>query len=211
MRSILAAVAVCLIGLSSPAHAQQAEQASSPPTTASAVTTLRPGDLLRVSIWREQDLSGEFLVNERGVVTLPMLGDQSVTGIAVDQLRDALIAAYREQLRNPSITITPLRRVNVLGEVGKPGLYPVDPTISLAGAIAMAGGATPTGDLNRIRIIRDGQVLHERVAAAESLTAADVRSGDQIVVDRRGWFDRNSTFLVSAILSVTSIVISLSR
>jgi protein involved in polysaccharide export with SLBB domain len=173
--------------------------------------SLRPGDILKIEIWREEDMTGEYLVDEAGEVTLPLLGTKRVTGIAVRELRATLIEEYRVHLRNPSISITPLRRINVLGEVNKPGLYPIDPTVSLAGAVALAGGTTPGGDLNRVRVIRDGETIRERVGAAETLTSLDIRSGDQIIVDRRSWFDRNSTFLVSAVLSVTSIVITLLR
>jgi polysaccharide export outer membrane protein len=172
---------------------------------------LQPGDVIQVQIWREPDLSGEFPVNEAGRVVLPLLGERQVVGVPFEHLREALMADYREQLRNPSITITPLRRLYVLGEVQKPGLYTVDPTITLAGAVALAQGATPTGDLRYLRLIRNGQVLHERISAESSLSTADVRSGDQIFVERRSWFDRNSTFVVSALLSLTSIVVALTR
>jgi polysaccharide export outer membrane protein len=176
-----------------------------------AAVTLNPGDLVRVQIWREEDLSGEFLVDESGMVTLPLIGEKRVAGIPIRRLRTELLEAYRVHLRNASINITPLRRINVLGEVARPGLYPVDPTVSLAGVVALAGGATATGDIRRIRIVRDGTVLMERAGAAETLNALELRSGDQIFVDRRGWFDRNSTFVVSALLSITSIVITLAR
>jgi len=188
---------------------------SSPSATAAQAspqqTLLQPGDLLKIEIWREEDLSGEYLINENGVVTLPLLGDRVAVGHSLATLRDSLIAAYRVELRNPSISITALRRVYVLGEVNTPGLHAVDPTVSLAGAIALAGGANQNGDLRRIRVIRDNQVVLEGVAAETALSAVDVRSGDQIFVNRRGWFDRNSTFLVSAVLGFTSIVISLIR
>jgi protein involved in polysaccharide export with SLBB domain len=184
--------------------------AQSTGTPAEAIT-LRPGDVVRVAIWREEDLSGEFPVDENGTVVFPLLGEKPVTGIPFPALRTALMDEYRIHLRNPSITITPLRRVNVLGEVNKPGLYEVDPTISLAGVVALAGGTNPGGDLGRIRIVRSGAVLHERVSATSSLHDFDVRSGDQIFVDRRGWFDRNSTFVVSVLLSITSLAISLMR
>jgi polysaccharide export outer membrane protein len=173
--------------------------------------TLNPGDLVRVQIWREEDLSGEFLVDESGMVTLPLIGEKRVAGIPIRRLRTELLEAYRVHLRNASINITPLRRINVLGEVARPGLYPVDPTVSLAGVVALAGGATSTGDIRKIRIVRDGTVLMERAGAAETLNTLELRSGDQIFVDRRGWFDRNSTFVVSALLSITGIVISLAR
>jgi protein involved in polysaccharide export with SLBB domain len=171
--------------------------------------SLQPGDMIRVDIWREPDLSGTFPVNDRGVVTLPLLGRTEVVNLALDELQDRLIEAYQVHLRNPSINITPLRRINILGEVGRPGLYEVDPTVSLAGVIGLAGGVTPAGDMDRIRIIRGGEVLYERVGAASTVNAADVRSGDQIVVLQRSWFERNSTFVVSLVLSVTSIVLGL--
>ncbi|MBA2246004.1 MAG: polysaccharide biosynthesis/export family protein [Gemmatimonadetes bacterium] len=161
-----------------------------------------------MQIWREEDLSGEFPVDEFGMVVLPLLGEKQVTGIAMRELRNLLLQEYSVQLRNPSISITPLRRINILGEVNKPGLYEVDPTISLAGAVALAGGATPAGDLNRIRILRSGEMLRERVGAANTLQSADIRSGDQILVEQRGWFERNSTFLVSVALGVPSVILA---
>ncbi|HSU17078.1 polysaccharide biosynthesis/export family protein [Longimicrobium sp.] len=205
--AILVAGAAVLSAM--PLSAQQ--QQPLPAAIDSSTLMLNPGDLVRIQIWREADMSGDFPVDEGGVVTLPLIGPKRVTGIPIPRLRDELIEAYRAHLRNPSINITPLRRVNVLGEVARPGLYPVDPTVSLAGVVALAGGATPTGDLRRIRIVRGGQVLTEHAATTQTVSSMDVRSGDQIYVDRRGWFDRNSTFVVSALLSITSIVITLAR
>ncbi len=171
--------------------------------------TLRPGDAIKVEIWREGDLSGDYPVALDGTVTLPLLGRLHLTDIPLEMLRDTLTAQYRVHLRNPSINITPIRRVTVLGEVQRPGLYGADPTLALAGLVAQAGGATPNGSLNRIRIVRDGQVLRERVGAGETLTTADVRSGDQIIVDQKSWFSRNTTFVVSTILTLGGIITSI--
>lgn len=192
---------LCLV--SSVARAQQANASPQPGGQA-----LAPGDVIRIAIWREPDLSGEFLVDEHGVVTLPLLGKRSVLNVPVTALRDSLIADYAVQLRNPSVTITPLRRIYVLGEVTKPGLYTVDPTISLAGAVALAGGATPNGNLDRLRVVRNGQVVLNGVAAGSSLSAVDIRSEDQVFVDRRGWLDRNSTFAASVVFSTATLIIS---
>ena len=172
---------------------------------------LQPGDVVSIEVWREEDLTGEFLVDEKGDVVLPLLGVRHVAGMPVTQLRDSLIAEYRRELRNPSIIITPLRRVYVLGEVNEPGLYTVDPTISLAGAIAKAGGANGQGDLGNIKVVRAGGQVREGLRVDSPLADANILSGDQIFVGRRSWFDRNSTFIVSALLSVTSIIISLAR
>ena len=197
------AMAAALLALLTARSAAQAPADSQP--------GLHPGDVLRVEIWREKDLSGDFLVDENGVAVLPLLGERKVTGVGIPELRAGLLTAYRTQLNNPSITITPMRRLNVLGEVYKPGLYIVDPTVSLAEAVAMAGGATQNGSLNRVNILRGGRVISSRVGVAQSIRDADVHSGDQIIVPQRSWFARNSTFVVSTVLSVTSIVIALVR
>lgn len=202
MRTLLVVLALLLAAATS-AAAQDTANASA--------LELQPGDLLRVTIWREEDLSGDFMVDQDGTVTLPLLGKQRAVGIPFPALRDTLLSRYETQLRNPSITVIPLRRINVLGEVQRPGMYPVDPTVSLAGALALAGGSTPQGDLRKIRILRDGEVIRQRVGTGETLSSAGIRSGDEIIVDRRNWFDRNSTFVVSAVLSLTSIVIALTR
>jgi protein involved in polysaccharide export with SLBB domain len=185
-----------------------AQTPPAPPVPAPAVDSmaLRPGDVLQIRIWNEEDLSGDFVVDESGGVILPQLGARRVADIPIGRLRDELRAAYGVYLRNPSISITPLRRVIVLGEVNRPGLVPVDPTVTLSGAVGLAGGATATGDLRRIRVVRDGRIYLQRANQGFTLRDMDIRSGDQIIVDRRSWFDRNSTFLVSALLSVTSIV-----
>ncbi len=181
---------------------------STPPGTQTQAS-LAPGDLVRIAVWRETDLSGDFIVDELGIVTLPLLGRFDVRSIPIPELRDRLIAAYAVQLKNPSVTITPMKRVHVLGEVMKPGLYPADPTITLAGLLALAGGATPTGDLRKIRVMRSGAVLYRRIDASSTLTMSDIKSNDQIFVDRRSWMDRNSGLVVSSAISAATLVLSL--
>jgi len=186
-------------------------EAQTPSPPGDAATTLLPGDGLGVQIWREPDLSGHFIVDEEGIVTLPLLGRIQVTGISVPELRERLLAGYGEELRNPSITITPLRRIHVLGEVNRPGLLEVDPTITLAGAVALAGGANFEGDLRKLRIMRDGEVLLAEVGPEAELATVGIRSGDQIFVDRRRWIDRHSTFLVSSTIGIAGIIVTLLR
>lgn len=208
MKSLFLILAAAVLA-AAPARAQQESQ--EPPGAAATPEslTLRPGDVVRVTIWREGDLSGEFFVDEQGRLTLPLLGEIDVSGVPVRRLREMLTERYRAELRNPSIVITPLRRINVLGEVRRPGLYTLDPTVSLAEVIALAGGATEEGNLNRIRLIRGGQVIRDRVSAAESVEGVALRSGDQVIVDRRSWFERNATFVASMLISVTGIIISI--
>lgn len=168
-----------------------------------------PGDVVRVMIWREPDLSGEFMVDSRGLLTLPMIGEQAAAGLTVEELRAKLLDQYRVNLRNPSITIVPMRRVQILGDVNRPGMYNLEPTVTLAGAIAMAMGANPQGDLNRIRIIRDGEVVVTRVSASETITDVEIRSGDQIFVGQKSWLDRNSAVVITAALMLPGAITAL--
>lgn len=176
------ALLITLLSTLAPTAAATQEQAV--PANPIEVTLL-PGDLIRVAIWLEEDLSGEFPVDETGAVTLPLLGVRQVTGIPMAELRQRLVAEYKEYLRNPSISVTPLRRVNVLGEVNTPGVYNLDPTMSLATALALAGGTTRDADLERLQVVRADGSVHTGIASQTTLHTVGIRSGDQIVVESR--------------------------
>jgi polysaccharide export outer membrane protein len=185
--------------------------ASAPPpevsqTAGPTPSGLIPGDAVRIQVWREADLSGTFTVDERGFVTLPLLGEREVNGLEPSALRATLLSGYEEYLQNPSIEVTILRRINVLGEVRSPGLYPVDPTISLADAIALAGGITTTGDPNKIQLVRDDEVIIRGVDQAAAISASDIRSGDQIVVGQKSWFSRNIAVVLGSTIAAAAII-----
>ena len=177
-----------------------------PPSASVAPPALQPGDAVRVRVWREGDLSGEFQVDQRGVVTLPLLGEREVTGMHPDSLRDRLVTEYREYLQNPSVDVTLLRRISVLGEVRSPGLYPVDGTMTLADAIAMAGGVGPQGNKDDIRLIRDGAEIRTDLDEQILVGSGDLRSGDQVVVGQKSWFSRNSGAVFGSVIAASAII-----
>jgi polysaccharide export outer membrane protein len=165
---------------------------------------LQPGDMVRVTLSREVDMSGDFLVDETGMVGLPLIGLREASNKAPAAFKRELVSAYNEQLRNQTIQVTFLRRVRVLGEVRTPGLYHADPTMTLGDVVALAGGATSTGKSGDISIVRDGEQFDVRL---DSEVSHQVRSGDQILVPQKGWMERNRTFLVTVSISVTAIVV----
>src|SRR4029077_5334979 len=134
-RSLVFAVIACAVSLS--ASAQTATPSANKPDSTAGV--LRPGDLIRLRIWREPDLSGEFQVDENGIATFPKIGPFNVLDESPESLKAKLLSGYAVYLRNPSVEVTMLRRINVFGAVQKPGLYPVDPTMTIADAVAAAG------------------------------------------------------------------------
>jgi polysaccharide export outer membrane protein len=179
-----------------------------PPLAAQAdPAALKPGDVLRMRIYLEPDLSGEFAVNENGIVTLPRLGDLRIAAWPADSIRPRLIRAFAEYLRDPVVEVTLLRRVAIFGSVMKPGLYPIDPTMTVQEALALAGGASPDGKRDKIELIRgDSRVLND-LAAGTRLDQIRLQSGDQLFVPQRSWLARN-TWVVGSFIGATATVVA---
>jgi len=168
---------------------------------------LRPGDIIKLNVWREPDWSGEFAVDEMGVAVLPRLGPVKVTDMTAPQLKRLVLDSLGRFLRNPSIEVIPLRRIQVLGSVRTPGLYPVSPTVTIGDVVAMAGGATSEGKLDQVILKRDGKDLLVKLSKATRLADTPVRTGDQLYVPQRGWISRNAGLFVAAGLSATTTLI----
>lgn len=168
---------------------------------------LFPGDAIQLAFTREPQLGGEFPVDESGTVVLPLLGARSVARLSPAELKRTLLDEYGQQLRNQEVRITLLRRVRILGAVKNPGLYRVDPTMTVVDALALAGGATPQGKPRDIQLYRDGRPVRSRLDVNMQLLQ-QVRSGDQIVVPERSWFARNGGYVVAAGISAVGIVIA---
>ena len=179
-----------------------------PPPPAGAFDQLRPlspGDAIRVGSWQEPERAGEFQIDENGKVVLPVLGRIQAGGVNPDSLRQQIQDGYSAQFVNPDIEITPLRRVSILGGVTTPGLYMLDPTMRLADAVALAGGASGSGDIAKTEVRRN-QV---DVTAYVSLTAPlmnQLESGDQIYIPEQSWFARNGVVLMATLVSAAAII-----
>lgn len=135
---------------------------------------------------------------------MPLLGERQVAGLEPSELRDNLLTDYREYLHNPSIEVTVLRRINILGAVTQPGLYPVDATISLSEALGLAGGITPEGDADDIRLYRDDRVVSRDLDRGVLVGDVDIRSGDRIVVGEKNWFERNPGALIGSLIAAAA-------
>jgi len=195
--------ALILASLPIPAHSQ-----STPPRQAGDTAAgLAAGDLIAVSIWREPDLSDTVQVDNAGIAVLPKLGPLTVTGISPDSLERRLVTEYSQYLKNPSIRITALRRITVWGAVMKPGPYPVDLTMSVTDAVALAGGPTGQGKTDKVEL-RRGSKRYTIDLSGRTPGAAGVplRSGDQLVVPEKAWLSRNFGLVIGAIGVATSLV-----
>lgn len=207
LRTLLFLVAP-LLPQPSLARAQDPVQAS---TADSSGGTLKPGDVVRLKIWREPDLSGDFLVDETGAVVLPKLGRIQVVGLSPDSLKSNLIGSFSVYLRNPAIDVVLLRRITILGGVRNPGLYPVDPTMTIADAYTLAGGIAPEGKLNEVELVRGGQRTKYKISGATRIADTPLRSGDQLYVPTRSWLARNTWAITAAIGTTSTILFALLR
>lgn len=152
--------------------------------------TLRPGDSVTITVWPEAELGGEFAIEETGNVYLPVLGEVRAAGVPVGELRVWLREQYRTYLREAVITVTPRFTVGVLGEVVRPGLYTISPTDGLFDVIGMAGGFRQGANEEKIRVVREGEVVSinalRALRSGQGLDPLALQSGDQIIVERGG-------------------------
>jgi protein involved in polysaccharide export with SLBB domain len=200
---LLSLVLGCLTAAAAlPAVAQEQPAAAVP--TVSVV--LRPGDRVRLKVWREPDLSGDFEVDEDGIVVFPKVGRVDVQRISTDSLKAMLIVLYTQSLRNPSVEVTVLRRLNVLGSVRNPGLYYIDPTTTVADALALAGGVSPDGKQDRFELIRGGKRMPIKLSQDSRLADSPMQPGDQLWVPERSWISRNAVVVSAAVTSLAIIL-----
>ena len=174
---------------------------------------LRPGDLLRITVWPSVELGGEFPVEESGTVSLPYLGAVNVAGTSIDDLRGQLVSGYSDAMRNPVVSVTPLFRIGIIGEVRAPGLYFIISTDNLFDVIGQAGGFTPTADQSSIRILREGGLVE--IDAEEAIKTGDIlpiralmlRSGDNVIIPRSGGLQfRDWLAIIGVALSTVLVV-----
>lgn len=187
------------------AEVQDTSRASFAAAAGSSHEMLYPGDVVRLKIWREPDLSGDYDVNAQGVAVFPKVGAIHVTDITTDSLQHLLIATYSEYLRDPAIEVTPLRRITVLGAVKNPGILNVDPTMSIADAVALAGGPTPDGNQKKVELIRGNRKKSVSVTVHRQVASADLRSGDELYVPERSWLSRNG-YIVGAAIGAAAVI-----
>lgn len=161
----LALLLVLGLGLAHPAAAQDA-QAPAPQGSAASVplgTTLAPGyvlgtgDKLRISVFGEPKLDGEYVVSSTGIVSFPLIGNVPASGQTVEALQESirskLAAGY---LKDPRVSAEVLnyRPFYILGEINKPGEYPFVNGITVQQAVAMAGGFSYRANTKRVFIKR---------------------------------------------------------
>lgn len=116
---------------------------------------LGAGDRINLVVFREEELSGEFQVNEAGLISLPLVGDIMARGKTLPEFRDDLVALLgREYVRDPQVSLNVInyRPVFVLGEVARPGRFDYSENMTVFALVALAGGFTYRADQSKVFI-----------------------------------------------------------
>jgi len=182
--------------------------------TTTSPLAIRPGDVVKIQVWGHEELSGEFPVDENYNLLFPLVGSINVREVTVSQLRERLNLELSQLFQRPFFTLTPMFRVAVLGEVFKPGLYSVDPTLTVFDLLALAGGPTRQANEKKLQLIRGGAAvrvsLDPQAIARSTLRELGVRSGDQLVMGR-ATFTREDFGLLLAIVNTILLAYSIFR
>ena len=160
-------------------------------------TVLSPGDTLRIVVWRKPEFSGDFVIGADGTVIHPLFRAVRVAGVPIATAESNIRTFLLQYDQNPQFVIEPLLRVAISGEVPRPSVFAVQPRTTIAEAIARAGGTTQYGNRGKVRVIRPESGGQQQVFLAnlqdpaDPIASSQVRSGDQVVVDRKKSFFRD--------------------
>jgi polysaccharide export outer membrane protein len=117
------------------------------------------GDVLRIDVWKEKDVSQpSVLVQRDGMISLPLLGSVKVSGMTLTQIRDMLTVKLARYLSKPEVTVAVSqvrsKPVYVTGEVRSPGIYQLTRPTSVMQLIIQAGGLTPYAHRRSVSVLR---------------------------------------------------------
>ncbi len=135
-----------------------AEPMISEPTNVEPTYLLGPEDILKVAVWKDEQLTQEAVVRPDGMISFPLIGEVQASGRTVEDVRSEIALRLTKYLPNPNVTVTVLKvlsyRIYVLGRVNKPGEYQAGHHTDVLQALSMAGGLTAYASENNIKIIR---------------------------------------------------------
>ena len=177
-------------------------------------SALRPGDALRVTVWRQPEFSGEFVINPDSTVAHPLLQAVRVGGVSVSVARARLRDFLSGYEQNPRFVVEPLYPVVVAGEVRAPGLLTMPRGTTLSQAIARAGGPTDRGRLDRVKLVRGGKAYTFNLLGPDQrIATTPVMSSDQLLVARRSDFNvvRDLLAPLASLSAAVAAVIAVTR
>ena len=169
------------------AAALTSPQQATPETQGPDDYQLGAADRVRIIVFNEATLSGEFVVNANGALSMPLIGDVPARGLTPGQvagrIREKLMEGYVLEPR-VSIDVLTFRPFYILGEVNKPGEYPYSSGLTVDAAVAMAQGYTYRAEKKKVRIRHAGEEAEQKLPLTPDMK---VRPGDTIRIGERYW------------------------
>lgn len=145
-----ALMALLVSGLLLPVETVQAQQ---PPDYA-----IHAGDEIEIAVWKEEELLRKVIVRPDGKFSFPLVGDIAAAGQSVVEIQREVEARLKKYIPEPVVTVSVTgiegNRIFVIGQVSKPGMYVMNPRLTVLQALSVAGGGTPYAALNDIMIVR---------------------------------------------------------
>lgn len=119
---------------------------------------IQPGDVLDISVWKEDDLTKPALVRPDGAISFPLVGDLIVAGKNPVTVAKEMTDRLKQYIPDPVLTVS-INQINgnqvfVIGKVARPGQFPATRYVDVMQALSMAGGTTTYAELNKIKILR---------------------------------------------------------
>ena len=125
---------------------------------AERVYSIQPGDILEVSVWREEELLKQVLVRPDGGMSYPLVGDVYAAGKSVTELQDLITERLSKYIPDPVVTVSVQalngNKVYVMGKVVRPGEFVATRYMDVVQALSVAGGMTPYAAENKIKVLR---------------------------------------------------------
>ena len=198
MKKFLVAALLAILPMAAVAQNQATHPATHPAND--SPYTLNAGDVLDISVWREDDLQRQVLVLPDGSISFPLAGQIEAAGRTTQDVQQTISDRLEKYIPGAVVTVSVLNvsgnKVYVIGAVNNPGEFQVTRRIDVMQALSLAGGLTPFAGESSIRILRrenGADISYEfdysDVKRGENLsTNIQLKSGDVIVVSGQSLF-----------------------
>jgi polysaccharide biosynthesis/export protein len=195
----------CLLALALGLPALRAQAQAAPPAAGREAPgpvrddyRLGPGDIVRIQVFQNPDLTVEARLSEAGVISYPLLGAVRLSGLSASQGEQLIATRLRDGkfVQNPQVTVNVLtfrsQQVSVLGNINRPGRYPIETTgMRLSEVLSLAGGISATGADEVVLVtVRDGRPTRLEIDIVEMFASGDLekdptmQAGDVVYVNR---------------------------
>lgn len=161
-------------------------QAAAPTEPGAGNYPVNAGDVLEVLVWKEENLQKQVVVRPDGYFSFPLTGDVRAEGRTITAISEDITAQIARYIPDPVVSVAIFEprgsKVYVIGQVNRPGEFPINRYVDVIQALAMAGGTTPFAKLDNIQILRREGTTQTATTFAYSDIAAGKRLQQNIVL-----------------------------